>query len=588
MGRSDESHEFAAQSNWGRWVEVALIVAVFFAAVGDRPPHVNESHYLCRLKHYWDPSWGAGDLFLESTDTQLVLIWMLGWVTRFASLTTTAWIGRVLAWTATAWAWQRLSWRVVPRRFASVLSAALMIGLTYYCHFAGEWVVGGVEAKCFAYAFVFMALRDVIDAEWNWAWLWLGAATAFHPLVGGWSGIICAGIWLIDVWRRLAQSPHPGPRPEGEGERVVHAALALRERVLAMLPGLIVGGAIGLVGIVPALMLTWHVPRDVVAESSRIYVFDRLPHHLAPLTLPSEERTRRLTGHLILLVSMFAMWWLMRGWGGAESEFPVHGATRRSQRRWDLTALVPSHPLHDLGSPLRYTLLFALGALALAAVGLMIEITFQSQPLLAAKWLRYYWFRMTDIAAAMAVAMQITALVCIGLERRSLWGVPALVGASVLAAWYPVNACWLRVTSPNSPTDQKIVDYPAWVEVCDWVVANTPQNAVFITPRLNSSFRWRTGRPEVANRKDIPQDAVSMVEWSRRLKDVYGSEFGGVPYMVDSIADLGDERVLDMANKYHVQYVLSDRKQLLKLPIAFWNKEYVVYRIDEQGAGSGR
>jgi hypothetical protein len=575
MGRLDESREFAAPSRWWVWVEVALIVAVFFAAVGDRPPHVNESHYLCRLKHYWNPSWGAGDLFLESTDTQLLLIWMLGWVTRFASLTTTAWIGRVLAWTATAWAWQRLSWRVAPRRFVSVLSAALMIGLTFYCHFAGEWVVGGVEAKCFAYAFVFMALRDVIDTEWNWAWLWLGAATAFHPLVGGWSGIICVGIWLIDVWRGLAQSPHPGPLPEGEGERGPHAALALRERVLAMLPGLIVGGAIGLVGIVPALMLTWHVPADVVAESSRIYVFDRLPHHLAPLTLPSEERTRRLTGHAILLVTMLGLWWLTRGLRCDEDE------SSNSQRPCGLAALDPSHPIQCI-------LLFALGALVLAAIGLMIEITLQSQPLLAAKLLRYYWFRMTDIAAAMAVALQITVLVCVGLERRRLWALPALVGAIVLAAWFPVNACWLRVTSPNSPTDQKIMDYPAWVEVCDWVVANTPPDALFITPRLNSSFRWRTGRPEVANRKDIPQDAASIVEWSRRLKDVYGTEFGGVPYMVDSIADLGDERVLEIAQKYHAHFVLSDRKQLLKLPVAFQNEEYIVYRIDEPPVGNGR
>src|SRR5690349_6085930 len=95
-------------------IEVLLIVAVFFAVAGDVPPHVNESHYLCRLKHYWNPSWCVGDLFLDSTDTQLVFIWLFGWVTRLVSLTATAWIGRMISWAALASAWQRLSWRLVP------------------------------------------------------------------------------------------------------------------------------------------------------------------------------------------------------------------------------------------------------------------------------------------------------------------------------------------------------------------------------------------------------------------------------------------------------------------------------------------
>ncbi len=287
---NDATTSLARQSGWQCLVEVLLIVAVFFTATGDAPPHVNESHYLSRLKHYWNPAWCAGDLFLESADTQLAFIWLFGWVTRIASLTTTAWIGRVVAWTAIAWAWQRLSWRIVPRRFAAVLSASLFIGLNYYLHLAGEWVVGGVEAKCFAYALVLCALREMLDGRWNRTWLLFGAATAFHPLVGGWCGILCAGIWLI----------------EGRHE----------QSLLSMVPSLIGGGLIGLIGVVPALTLTWGVPADVVTESSRIYVFDRLPHHLAPLTLPAAEVTRRLTGHAGLLLALavlaLALWQLRR------------------------------------------------------------------------------------------------------------------------------------------------------------------------------------------------------------------------------------------------------------------------------------
>jgi hypothetical protein len=262
-------------------VEVLLIVVVFAAATGDPPPHVNEAHYLSRLKHYWDPTWCQGDIFLQSPDTQLAFIWLFGWVTRLVSLTATAWIGRAIAWATIAWAWQQLSWRIVPRRFAAVLSASVFIGLNYYFHMAGEWVVGGVEAKCFAYAFVLWALREMLDDRWNRVWLLLGAATAFHPIVGGWSGVVCAGIWII------------------EGRE--------KQSLSGMLPGFIGGGLLGLIGIVPALLLASGVPADVVAESSRIYVFDRLPHHLAPLSLASAEVTRRLAGHagLLLVLACF-------------------------------------------------------------------------------------------------------------------------------------------------------------------------------------------------------------------------------------------------------------------------------------------
>ncbi len=556
------------QSRWQCAKEVLLILAVFFVAAGDPPPHVNEAHYLCRLKHYWNPTWCAGDLFLESTDTQLVFIWLFGWLTRFISLTATAWIGRVVAWTAIAWAWQRLSWRVVPRRFAAVLSAALFIGLNYYLNMAGEWVVGGVEAKCFAYALVLWALHEMLDDRWNRVWLLLGAATAFHPLVGGWSGIVCAGIWLMDGWHEGSRHPHP--------------ALSQRERVIKMLPGLVGGGLLGLIGVVPALMLTWSAPPDVVAEANRIYVFDRLPHHLAPLTLPTAEVTRRFRGHAVLLLGLVVLAWIERGWGGAQRPSSALGARALASPRHVIDAYsFPNRGLWRL-------VLFAFGAVLLAMIGLTIELTLQNNPDLAAKLLKYYWFRLTDFAAAMAVALQLTTLVAMGFERRRAWAAPALVASMIFGAWYPVTACWQRVENPIPPAESKIADDPAWVEVCNWVAANTPPDSLFITPRLCLTFKWRTGQPQVVSRKDIPQDAADIVAWHDRLKDIYTVQFGGVDQSVDSVGALGDGRVRELAKKYLAKYVLSDRGQLLSLPIVFRNEEYVVYRITEENADRGR
>jgi len=100
-----------------------------------------------------------------------------------------AWTGRILTWLLLAWAWRRLSFAIVPRAWCSVLTAALFGCLMERCHMAGEWVIGGVEAKGFAYVFVFLGLESLVRNRWNRAPLLFGAAGAFHVLAGGWSAV---------------------------------------------------------------------------------------------------------------------------------------------------------------------------------------------------------------------------------------------------------------------------------------------------------------------------------------------------------------------------------------------------------------
>jgi hypothetical protein len=506
--------------------EVALIVLVFFILAGDPPPHVNESHYLCRLKHFWNPTWCADDLFLESTDTQLVFIWMLGWITNWVSLPATAWIGRVLAWTLQAWAWQRLSWRLVPSPLASVLSAALFVTLNARTQLAGEWIVGGVEAKCFAYALVLFALRELLDRRWNRVCILLGAATAFHPLVGGWSAVVCGAIWAL---------------PKAHARRSIPSA------------GLIGGGLLALLGIVPALSLTWNEPADIIAEASRIYVFERLPHHLALLTLPADEVTLRLICHGMLLAATIGMAIALR-------LHPVVGIVQ-----------------------------FALGAAALAVVGLTIELASSHDQLFAARLLRYYWYRLSDFAAPAAAALAASTLISRAMVHRKPYGTWMLLAAILLSGWHLAGVARQRMLHRLPPADARMADFDAWISVCEWIAENTSADAMFLTPRLNHTFKWRTGRPEVVNRKDIPQDARSILEWDRRIKDIYYYESPtGSVGPIDSVGQLGTERVRELAKKYHADFVLSDRTQLLALPRAYWNEEYVVYRIDDRDARDGR
>src|SRR5215813_2725036 len=88
--------------------EVAWIFLIFFLVAGSPPPDAGESHYLVKAKHYWNPAWCAGDLFVESADTPLTFYWVFGWLTRWFSLDATTWILRVLVWGLLSFAWRRL------------------------------------------------------------------------------------------------------------------------------------------------------------------------------------------------------------------------------------------------------------------------------------------------------------------------------------------------------------------------------------------------------------------------------------------------------------------------------------------------
>ena len=240
---------------WLAIVEVALIFAVIFLHGAWPVPDVNEAHYLSKAKHYWDPTWCANDFFVKTADAHQVFYWTFGWLTRYVPLDRVAWLGRFLTWGLLAWAWRRLSWAIVPRAWLAVLGAELFVMLNENAHMAGEWVVGGIEAKGFAYVLVFLGLEAVVRRQWNRAWLLFGGASCFHVIVGGWAALAAGLAWLTDGRDRPS--------------------------IRAMLPGLIGALVLALPGLWFALSLTHGVSAETVREANAIYVWQRLPHHLS-------------------------------------------------------------------------------------------------------------------------------------------------------------------------------------------------------------------------------------------------------------------------------------------------------------------
>ncbi|NMC20953.1 MAG: hypothetical protein GYA33_11090 [Thermogutta sp.] len=499
-------------------------------------PDVNEPYYLGKAIHFWNPDFGPRDDFFASRDAHWVFYVSAGWLALVLPPAAMAWTIRLATWGLLAEGWRRLHRGVLDRGgLLAVWTAVLFAAANDHLHMAGEWVIGGAEAKGIAYAALFFALAELAKGRYPRAWILLGIATAFHVLVGGWAMIATAVSWLISK----------ADRP------------ALR----GMIPYMVAAVVIALPGLVPSLMLAAGASPQVEAQAHRIYVFHRLCHHLVPgcFGFWNIARFALLSGVFLYLcrrVSADDRWLRVRN--------------------------------------------FVLGALLIAGIGMLLGLTVPIWPRFSAAVLRYYWFRLADAAIPLGTALGIGMLAASAPPRASspegrirhglvFLAIAAAVGhlagyAVVRSTSVVPRAEWKATTWRESTADPGLVrNYYGWRRACRWIAQNTPPDARFLTPRRNGSFKWYTGRSEVVTWKEIPQDAQSIVQWWKRLLDIHvvddpvlGKRWSR------TLAELREKRLLELAEKYDADYIVTTWRPALDLEQVFAEpgNPWVVYQAE--------
>lgn len=499
-----------------------LIVAVFAAQAGWPAPDVNEPHYLGKAKHYWNHAWAPGDFFFESADTHRVFYVACGWLSRWLTLEQFAWCGRLATWTALAWAWRRLCRAVLPCGTAgscwgyAAVASMLFLSLNVGCHLAGEWVVGGFEAKGVAYALVFAALAALVRDRWNVALTLLGAASAWHVLVGGWAAVAVGLCWLLD---------------------------ADRPKLKLLWPGLTLGAVLSLAGLLPALELNRGLSPELIAEANDIYVFRRLRHHLVPQAFP----WRVILRYLLMVLA----WAVIRRLAPADRPQAAIGRIVVASLiialvGFCLAFCTQPEPSWAAASLRFYWFRLADAMLpagiALAVVGLAA----------ARERARTWW-----LAGAMIASLLVAT------ASRSSYAVATLFR-----------------NTPRADAPSKVADHADWRAACLWISEHTPADAVFLTPRLAQSFTWYAGRGEVVTWKDLPQDAASIVEWWRRLEAIHGTRWPDAEGdWHESLTELPASRLRRLAVQYGAQYLITLAEPPLGLPRLYVNKTYAVYKL---------
>ncbi len=521
-------------------VSLALLFATFtlYSAVRTPVPAVNEPHYLSKARHYWQPEWCAGDLFLESSNAHQFFFQTVGALTVVLPLEQAAWVGRLLAFALLAVGWQRCIGRLLPRAAAPLLVAWVFLLLQTLGNLSGEWLVGGVEAKVFSYALILWAGGCLLDGQCVRAALLAGLAVSLHPIVGGWSvlltGAACLGGKdsrpLIPGTRLATAADEPRIRSSTPG-----IALAVVVFCVAALPGL-----------VPAARMIVAEPSDLARQADLIQVSYRLAHHLDPLQFPLTSY--RYYGLLAVV------WLLLRG-----------RADTGCARRW-LERVV-------------------LGALVLAAVGWLAGAgprPIQHMPFYDTRirLLKFYPFRMADILVPLIVAVIAVAAATRWLSSGILprFRRLAVHAGFVLAL---LSALWLPGADRN-PGRMDAATHGQWLDVCGWLRDHAPHDALLYSANQDWAVKWYAQRAEYVNYKDCPQDAAGIVEWYDRIKAL--SKWSAASY---TDARFSAEEAAKLQERTGITHLVCSRFGPFDLEPVYANRTFRVYQLRSRGSDKG-
>jgi len=322
------------------------------------------------------------------------------------------------------------------------------------------------------------------------------------------------------------------------GERTLDGEF-WKDRLTENVIGLLTGGAIALIGVVPPLLGDMNASAESIQKAHQIYVTQRISHHLDFGVFPVWHIAR--FGLLVWLWVMLYVW---------------------LRNRLLLNPLIFHRKLEPLKD-------FAAGALMISFGGLLLSGLAERGVLFCQGLLRFYWFRLSDFAVPASVSLACCFVVVYWLERekdtfRRIACVVFVVcillaGILLIKERHQTGIPYADLRSlPQSPDDSQHFreSWENWVKVCHWIRDNTEENAVFITPSQQQTFKWYAERTEVFSWKDIPQDAAKIVEWDRRAETLRGAR----RFSELDLLNCSDEFLLDIASEYAADYLVLPQR----------------------------
>jgi hypothetical protein len=528
---SEDSHVLKSFLGWCRkqyWLALLpalpiLLTRFYYPALLD-----NEAGKLIEARRMIEPAFLGND-WLQMASREDVLYGVFSalvapfWV-LLKNAILVALVGRLLIWALLLYALLRLA------RAMEVEGYALAVGLAtwLFCSQtmgANEWIFGGIESKCVAYALLFLGLESALRKRVVAAAVYCGFAIWLHVLVGGWGAMALGGAVLICGrsygWRRALQF-----------------------------------GAITGAFLLPLAWVFLHSTslaegRGSADEANRLIVLFRNPHHLDPWFFHGKAEFVILC--LLAGVTAFGLCRLIAG-------------PKAALIRWFLVILL---------------LQFGAGLVArrLGAFWFLKYYPFRVADVLVGL---FFWLTLPMLLVWLSRGGVLSRFPA---KFRSLGWCLVLLAFTlvVVVKSAPVMKRHLGIFA-ESWSRYIRHDESGWVEATDWIRWHTPASAVIIAPPWEGTFWIDAERAEVVNFKRAPHSRA-ILEWNRRMMALNGGPFhecsdGVLDELQRNYPELDAATVAALGKRYGADYYLTTRRRLdLAGRLVHENPSYFLYQL---------
>ena len=502
---------------------------------------LNEVDVLPLARQYFDPSWMPGDWYLnQAAGYRLLFQTLIGWLIVNCGFLAASIIGRLICYVLVAVGLVFISKQLrlsLPFLLLAIVLFTYFNGSSQQGVIASEWMVGGLEAKAFAYGFVLMAIAFLLAKRYLFTALLLGVATSFQVLVGGWAFLTVAGWFCLHYLKRLGQ-------------------------ISQAIPQLLLAYIIASIFAIPAIWQQLFVARPIntnLPAPSYIYVYLRLSHHLNPFTWSSKRWIEPILYLLVLVVSTILLKKL-----ASQRKCPEQDDYARQELgELALVSLIP----------------FILG---------LVAAFFDSQGQL----LQYYPFRFGDVMLPLITCLLLACVLehFFWVHQHQLKFAICTVLISLALNLQAIPFYQDLLALQQFPAQEQNVS-PEWKEMSNWIRLNTAKNAVIISnPVELDNFSWLTERSTIAKFKLFAQTKARILEQYQRWDDLSGNSVlsaylksGSVSkqktrkVLANGYAHLTVAQVETLMTKYKANYFLTNVAHHLDLEIAHRQSPYILY-----------